>query len=183
LLLSAISNAEDLKEYEQCGSGPEAQLLAKLIITDALQQRKTIKCNSTLTSAAYDKAILMRERGLVMHNLGGSPNNWLRDRGFELPSYYGGSFSNQVEAIAGGYRTAKGVWHDFKRSKAHKEHLLGELEFFQEQDQLGVAYYRDVKSLHDDYWVIYLTKGTSTKEVNKFEESDIPNKSNLILKK
>lgn len=49
----------------------------------------------------------MADFGLVMHNLGGSPNARLREAGYKLPKHYGGDFnSSQVEAIAGGYSNA-----------------------------------------------------------------------------
>lgn len=145
------------------------------------QQRPNIRCNDILKNAALDKAKLMLERGLVAHNLGGSPNNLLREAGYQLPDYYGSSFSNQVEAIAGGYEDAETVWFAFKNSDSHRSHLLAEIDFYREQDELGVAFISKWQSPHVEYWVVYLTKGYKPNQQPRFK--DIPNKSNLIMTK
>lgn len=107
---------------------------------------------------AETKAKDMAERGLVSHFLGGSPNTRIRDAGLTLPDYYGDAMSNQVEALAGGYTTAEDVWYALKGSTSHRQHLLAELPFYQEQDQIGIAFYKDYSTPHVEYWAIYLTK-------------------------
>ena len=107
---------------------------------------------------AETKAKDMAERGLVSHFLGGSPNTRIRDAGLALPDYYGDAMSNQVEALAGGYTTAEDVWYALKGSTSHRQHLLAELPFYQEQDQIGIAFYKDYSTPHVEYWAIYLTK-------------------------
>lgn len=167
---------------EHCGNNKEARKLAQLIMQDDKQNRKSIRCNKLLTDIAVAKASKMLEFGLVVHNLGGSPNDRLMEAGYQLPKYYGSGFnSNQVEAIAGGYETAKDVWRGFKSSTAHRTHLLGEHEFYQEQDEIGVALVTDWHSPHVEYWVVYLTKGAEQKQGASKEFDNIPNKGLFII--
>lgn len=170
-------------EPDNCGNNKQAQLLVKLIKADSEQNRTIIRCNKLLTQAAKAKAEKMAEFGLVMHNIGGSPNSRLTNEGYRLPEYYGNEFSsNQVEAIAGGYASAEEVWEAFKSSDAHRSHLLAEHEFYVEQDEIGIAFVRKWESPHVEYWVVYLTKGFQQNQTYTGKVKDIPNKSSLILK-
>lgn len=149
-------SANSLDEYQNCGLNEESRKLAKLIIEDRYQKRAKIACNATLAKIAEEKVLTMMDYGLVMHNLGGSPNARLRQANFELPDYYGKGYdSNQVEAIAGGYSDAEEVWDGFKRSSGHRMHLLGEHEFYIEQDQIGVGFISKWETPHVEYWVVY----------------------------
>ena len=74
---------------EHCGNNKQARLLAQLIIQDKQQKRTNLRCNKLLTDIAVAKASKMLEFGLVAHNLGGSPNDRLREAGYQLPNYYG----------------------------------------------------------------------------------------------
>lgn len=172
-----------LATADACGNNLEARKLVQLIMNDAAQQRVKLSCNVLLAQAAKEKAELMAERGMVMHNLGGSPNSRLRELGYQLPPYYGVAFSNQVEAIAGGYETAEEVWRGFKKSDVHADHLLAQLEFYQEQDEIGVAYFKKWHSPHIHYWVVYVSKGFEPGQLGRFKEDEVPNKGNLILQK
>jgi len=170
-------------EASECGNNEQAITLAKLIKNDNVQKRTHIRCNRLLTKAAEAKAKKMAEFGLVAHNLGGSPNSRLREAGYKLPEHYGDKFnSNQVEAIAGGYSTASDVWKAFKRSKGHRTHLLGEHEFYQEQDEIGIAFIKKWESPHVEYWVVYLAKGYQKNQSYPGSLDNIPNKSMHILK-
>lgn len=182
-LLAALFPFYLFAKADMCGNNVEARQLVKLIMEDAEQRRVKISCNVLLMQAAADKAKLMAERGMVKHNLGGSPNGRLRGIGYKLPPYYGAAFSNQVESIAGGYQTAKEVWRGFKNSEAHADHLLGRLDFYLEQNEIGVGFYYDWHSPHVEYWVVYLAKGYEPNQLGKFKEDEVPNKGNLILQK
>jgi len=181
LLLSFSSYSFADGDFENCGNNKQARLLAELIIKDKEQQRTVIRCNKLLTDVAQQKAELMVERGLVMHNLGGSPNERLRDANYKLPDYYGGALGNQVEAIAGGYSDAEEVWDGFKDSFGHRQHLLGEHDFYREQDEIGVAFVKKWQSPHVEYWAVYLTKGFKNNQSNPFANKEVPNKGTLIL--
>jgi uncharacterized protein YkwD len=169
-------------EANRCGNNDQAITLVDLIKNDQDQRRVNIRCNSILTKAAEEKAKEMAEFGLIAHNLGGSPNARLRNANYKLPDYYGDSFnSNQVEAIAGGYSTAEEVWDAFKRSNDHRTHLLGEHDFYIEQDEIGAAFIKKWQSPHVEYWVIYLTKGDQKNQLSSDDFDDIPNKAIFIL--
>ena len=171
-------------ELDGCGNNEQSRLLSKLITHDLEQKRINIRCNKMLTRIAVAKAKKMAEFGLVTHNLGGSPNSRLRDAGYKLPIHYGAdSFSNQVEAIAGGYSSAEDVWDAFKRSQVHRTHLLGEHEFYVEQDEIGVAFIKEWQSPHVEYWVVYLTKGFKNNQSYSGDFNEIPNKTMFILEK
>ena len=174
----AVANAPS-----HCGNNAQALALVKLIQQDNAQKRINIRCNKILSEAAEAKANKMAEFGLVAHNLGGSPNARLEAANYKLPEYYGRDFnSNQVEAIAGGYSDATEVWEAFKNSKAHRTHLLGDLDFYNEQDEIGVAFVKKWQSPHVEYWVVYLTKGYQKDQSTATDFTEIPNKSLFILK-
>lgn len=154
LIAPAISFAKPVT----CGNTEQAKALSLLIANDKGQKRKLLQCNPTLVEIAEIKAKDMAERGLVSHFLGGSPNTRIRNAGLTLPEYYGDAMSNQVEALAGGYITADDVWYALKTSTSHRQHLLGELPFYEEQDQIGIAFYKDYSTPHVEYWAVYLTK-------------------------
>lgn len=158
----------------QCGNSEQSRALATLIVNDEKQGRSKIRCNATLVAVAQAKVKDMAERGLVSHFLGGSPNSRLREAGLTLPSYYGDAMSNQVEALAGGYRTAEKVWRALKTSHTHKQHLLAEIPFYAEQDEIGVAFHKDIRTPHVEYWAIYVTKLSG--EANAVQFDDIPDK-------
>ena len=156
--LTYVFSSPCLADQTTCGNTEQARELSLLIANDKGQQRLVLKCNPTLVMLAETKAKDMAERGLVSHFLGGSPNTRIRDAGLTLPDYYGDAMSNQVEALAGGYTTAEDVWYALKGSTSHRQHLLAELPFYQEQDQIGIAFYKDYSTPHVEYWAIYLTK-------------------------
>lgn len=41
-------------------------------------------------------------------------------------------------------------------SKPHKEHILGESSFYQQQNQIGVGHFYDDRTSYEDYWVVYI---------------------------
>ncbi len=177
ILLIVFSSFVYADEANDCGNNEQAQLLARLIINDKEQKRTNINCNRILTEAAESKARKMSEIGFVIHHLGGGPNLFLIEAGYKLPKYYGTGFnSNQVEAIAGGASDADEVWNGFKRSKGHRTHLLGEHEFYIEQDEIGVGFIKKWESPHVEYWVVYLTKGFERDQSSPIKSDIIPNK-------
>ncbi len=128
-----------LANQTACGNTEQAKALSLLIANDNGQKRKVLTCNPILVKLAEEKTKDMADRGLVSHFLGGSPNTRIRDAGLTLPDYYGDAMSNQVEALAGGYTTAEDVWYALKGSTTHRQHLLAELPFYEEQDQIGIS--------------------------------------------
>lgn len=163
-----------------CGFHPQARELANLIINDQSQQRTHIVCHPLLAQAAEDKARIMADYGMVRHNLGGSPNSRLLDIGFPIPRVYSGVMGNQVEAVAGGYSTAKSVWNAFKDSTAHRTHLLGEIEFYRDQQYLGVGFFVDPTAPHVEYWTVYLTHAENEQLVPEYDY--VPHKGFFVTK-
>ncbi len=174
VIFSGVSFANTPKS---CGINAPAQQLAKLIQQDPLQQRQQLRCSSLLSQVAQQKAQEMAQQGIVNHMVGGSPNTRLRSAGFNLPSNYGVSLSNQVEAIAGGYETPTDVWQGFKHSDAHRSHLLGEHPFYREQDEIGVGYVYLWDSPHVEYWVVYVAKNADKTPSTYDSNKGVPNKS------
>lgn len=175
-LITLTAQSTSFANPRTCGNTEQAQVLSLLIANDKGQKRKILQCNPALVALAEKKAKDMAERGLVSHFLGGSPNTRIRDAGLTLPEYYGDAMSNQVEALAGGYITADDVWYALKTSTSHRQHLLGELPFYEEQDQIGIGFHRDYATPHVEYWAVYLTKLADS------SESDNPS-STLLLKR
>lgn len=153
LLFTSLSYSEN---QQSCGNNPEAIRLAKLIINDEGQNRKSLKCNSILSEIADKKAKEMAKLGRVTH-IGRNPaNRRLRDEGYPLSDVYPGWFANNVEAIAGGMFELAEVWLEFKNSEVHRAHLLAEHEFYLLQNEIGAGYYYDKNSKHGEYWVVYV---------------------------
>ena len=154
--------AED-EQYQQCGLHPKAQKLAKLIVEDKKQNRTTMKCSPILAKIALAKAKEMADLGRVDHIGRSAANRRLIDAGYPLSKIYPRMFENNVEAIAGGFGDPEEMWKQFKNSDGHRTHLLAEHEFYKLQNEIAVGYYRDKKTAHIDYWVVYVAHQQETK--------------------
>ncbi|MGD8977673.1 MAG: hypothetical protein PVG91_08715 [Gammaproteobacteria bacterium] len=86
------------------------------------------------------------------------PNQMLRETGYPLPDQYPDGLANNVESIAGGIESPRAVLDALLASPAHRAHLLGEGPGFDEQDEFGVAYARNIQAPHVDYWVIVIAR-------------------------
>jgi len=150
------AQASQLASYESCGLNQQAQRLAELIINDPLQQRPILACNPLLAKVADAKAREMAEQGRVSHIGRSAANKRLIDAGYNLHKRYPRLFENNVEAIAGGIRSVDEVWQGFKESEGHRSHLLAEDDFYRVQNEIGVGFYRDPKTPHVYYWVVYI---------------------------
>jgi len=141
---------------EVCGNNKEAQLLSALIKAHPNQQRSQLHCSKKLNEIALIKAGYIIENQDIWHNAGHmAPNQLLRHHGFKLPKTYP-MFGNQVEALAGGEESAEQVFTDFLNSAPHKKLLLGEDAFFKAQDQIGVAFLKNLNTEHEYYWVVII---------------------------
>ena len=138
----------------------EFQLAALLL--GGKQQRVSMACRPELQEFARRRALDMARRGYLAHRTpeGKGPNQLLRDMGYPLPPSYLGGLSNNIESIAGGVESPHAVWRKLVESRAHRPHLLGEGPVFQDQDEFGIAYVRDIYSPHVDYWVIVIARRT-----------------------
>lgn len=143
-----------------CDLNREESALARQLTESRLQRRGHLVCNPRLVAFARARARDFAERGYFSHvtpdRVG--PNDLLRNWGYELPDYYSRGLSNNVEAIAGGLTGPEAVWEALLASDAHRVHLLGELSFYREQDEFGVAYYYDPDTPHTHYWVVVVAR-------------------------
>lgn len=166
ILINFATLAQESKSegFSDCGLNQQAKDLAQLIIESDLQKRDKLLCNKELAKIALIKAKLMAKADDINHRVDyTTPNQLLRQNGINLPERYP-LFDNQVEAIMGGVATAKESFKIFMTSPDHKSHLLGEYEFVNKQDQIGVGYYKDSDTTHVYYWVIYITRIIQTDE-------------------
>jgi hypothetical protein len=147
-----------------CGNTVKARFLAELIINDPLQRRKDLNCHPLLTEIALAKAKEMASLGRVDH-IGRNPaNRRLVHGGYPLANIYPTFLENNVEAIAGGFSDASEVWEIFKNSEAHRTHLLALHEFYELQNDIGVAFYYDKNTPHIEYWAVYVAHQDSDKD-------------------
>lgn len=147
-----------------CGMNKKAIELAKLIINDLEQKRQRLVCNTLLAKIAHQKAQEMAKRGRVSHVGSSFANRRLIDAGYPLSASYPRMFENNVEAIAGGISEPEKMWVSFKNSSGHRMHLLAEHEFYTLQDEIGVGFYFDRKSPHQEYWVVYIAHQVENKK-------------------
>lgn len=146
-------------EVVGCGENTPSTRLALLIASDPGQRRPELRCSPKLSRIASARARELAEEGRISHFTNGlAPNLRLRQAGYPLPREYPHGGANQVEAIAGGYAGPEEVWEAFKRSERHRAHLLGEHDFFREQDEIGVGFHRLRESPHVEYWVVFVAR-------------------------
>lgn len=140
-------------------SETESALLLKLL-DDSQQRRTHLRCNQELQAFAQERARDMIARDYFAHitpdRVG--PNQMLRDRGYPLPSIYGSTRGNNVEAIAAGLSSVDEVWKGLIDSKDHRAHILGEMDFYLQQDEVGIAHIHDQDSEYGDYWVVIIAR-------------------------
>ncbi len=153
--VSCLANPAE-QTMNHCGNHKQAEQLIKLIQAHQGQQRQQLHCNNQLNEIAQIKANYIIRNQNIWHDAGNlTPNQLLRHNGFKLPQGYA-LFGNQVEALAGGINSATEVFTDFLGSEPHRKLLLGEEDLFRQQDQIGVAYIKDLSTDHQHYWVVLI---------------------------
>lgn len=152
---------EPLPPYRMTACSPnekEAEL-AKLLLSSPLQGHKELRCNGVLETFARQRAEDMSRRGYLSHRTPESlfPNDLLRID-YPLPRFYS-KRGNQVEAIAAGLSRAEDVWNSWLASDTgHREHVLGETDFYREQNEYGIAYVHNPHGEYGDFWVLILAR-------------------------
>ena len=134
----------------------EEVAIMKLIANHAGQRRPVLTCNKILHDFARRKGQDMALRSYFSHTDpdGYGPNYWVRLLGYPLPSFYSSALDgNNIESLAGGYATAEIAFAGWLASRGHRTHILGEISFYQEQAEFGMAYVRDDNSVFKNYWV------------------------------
>lgn len=125
---------------DACGQTTEAQQLAFLFTSDQEQRRVHPHCDSRLVQAAQYRANDMVNEQYFAHisPSGDSPNAVARRFGCKLPDYYE-TQGNQIESIGLNLASAQAEWDAWKSSPGHRMHVLGELDFWKQQDDYGFA--------------------------------------------
>ena len=152
LYLSSI-----VQQSASCDPSPEEQAVADLMINDPDQERETLTCNPILAQVASERAVDMGVREYFGHvNPDGyGPNYLVEHAGYLLPDYYDQSpIGNNIESIAAGYTSAAAVWEAWMGSEAHRVHLLGLTDFWEDQYEYGVGYAYVEGSPYGHYWVV-----------------------------
>jgi hypothetical protein len=138
------------------GLSLEEVAIMKLIANHAGQRRSVLTCNKILYDFAKRKGQDMALRSYFSHTDpdGYGPNYWVRLLGYPLPSFYSSALDgNNIESLAGGYATPEIAFAGWLSSAGHRTHVLGEISFYQEQGEFGLAYIRDDNSVFKNYWV------------------------------
>jgi hypothetical protein len=138
-----------------------ASLLAEILVNDPSQQHPRLVENAILMRVAQGRARDMADRGYFAHaDLNGyGPNYHARQAGYTLPEYYSkAADGNSIESIGAGFEQPIQAWEAWMESPAHKRHLLGEIDFFRDQDEYGVGYAYNPDSQYRYYWVVIIAR-------------------------
>jgi uncharacterized protein YkwD len=141
---------------QTCELNAREEALFKLVAEDPGQQRREVRCNPVLARVARERAIDMATRGYFSHvNPDGyGPNYLVRAAGYKLPDWYDKSDgANNIESIGGGYTDAWAVFRAWLSSEYHHIHVLGTVDFYAEQEEIGIGFYADENSPYGTYWV------------------------------
>jgi hypothetical protein len=124
-----------------CEHNQVAHELAQLFLNDPGQQRKQMICHPTLVLVAQRHADDMFDRQYFGHcNLDGlCPNKRATNTGYPLPQSYAEN-GNNIESLAVNQKNADDAWAALLDSPSHRVHVLGEIEFFREQECYGIGY-------------------------------------------
>ena len=130
--------------------------LFKRIAANAEQQRDAMTLDPILCIVARKHAADMAKRNYFAHTNpdGQGPNFLIRRAGYILPSYYDNSRAgNNIESIGMSTGSPQSVLSPWLRSSSHRPHILGELDFYQQQSSIGIGVYRSPVAPHYRYYV------------------------------
>lgn len=138
-----------------CYRTPQAAEFARLLSADARQQRKTLRCNPALVQAAQVRAESLAKLGYFAHcdPNGVCPNAVAIASGCRLPTWYPVN-KNSIESITAGAQHVKDAFDSLARSTDHARHIFGEVDFFRDQTDIGIAYVKLDGSPYTFYWAI-----------------------------
>lgn len=133
----------------------EMALFHKLSINPG-QQRKSFNLDPILCIVARQRGADMARRHYFSHTTpdGKGANYLIGEAGYELPTYYDLSRSgNNIESLGMSPGTPKQMVSLWLNSGAHRDHVLGELDFFRDQISIGVGVFRSSQAPHNKYYV------------------------------
>lgn len=139
-----------------CFGNPKALAFYRLLVGDERQQHPALRCNSALVKAAQKRAQGLATLDPWAHydRNGIWANQYARDAGCRLPDGY--SNRNQIESLTAGTPDVDAAYRSLTNALAngHRPHLLGETEFFRQQNDVGIGYAEG--GAYGFYWVIMI---------------------------
>ena len=130
--------------------------LFRKISAESGQQRDTMKLDPILCLVARQRGADMARRHYFSHLTpdGKGANYLIGQAGYLLPNYYDLSRSgNNIESIGMSPGSPKQMVSLWLNSPAHRDHVLAELDFFQQQTSIGVGVFRSSKPPYNKYYV------------------------------
>jgi len=155
--LPMISAANVVAANLTCDLNDEEAAIFQMMKTDPKQGRDEVRCNPLLARVARARARDMATRQYFDHvdPDGHGPNYLVLDAGYRLPDWYDHSDrANNIESIGGGFQDAASMWQAWLGSEYHRIHVLGNVSFYAEQEEVGIGYYEDENSPYGKYWVV-----------------------------
>lgn len=140
-----------------CMNGAAAEV-QQYLATSPRQQRTVMHCNPALVAAAQVRAQSLASRGYWAHCEPGGlcANQVARQAGCALPAHYGDG--NSIESLVAGPDKVRTAMDELSKSQAHANHLYALLDFFRDQDQIGVAVLHAPGSQWGYYYVILIAR-------------------------
>lgn len=141
---------------------PEARDLLSAIQGHPEQRRQAFTLHTTLTRVAQARADDLAARDYFSHvdPDGYGPNWHVRRAGYPLPWWYGidedgivSIAANQVESIHGGGVDVAEVMDGWLNSPSHKRQVLGLLDFYADQTDVGAGHTGVEGTTYLHYWV------------------------------
>ena len=134
----------------------DEESLFKIVLSNAEQERSTMTLDPILCLVARQRAADMARRNYFGHiNPDGHGANFLISReGYLLPASYDASRSgNNIESLGMSTGRPREILSLWLGSSAHRLHVMGELDFFQQQTSAGVGIARSPRPPYYKYYV------------------------------
>ena len=160
LFLMLLSQPESTEiDSNVCGLNQQSKALAELIINHHSQQRDQLNCNDMLAEIANQRA-----QSLITQNADSklSANQYVIKHGFRFASYYPVT-GNQVEAVAREQDTPESALKYLINSNKHHDHVLGQGDFFERQNQIGVGFFES--ELGQKQYVVLIAEPYSSPKI------------------
>ena len=163
LLTSQITQVD----LHACGMNEKSQSLALIIKNSQQQTRNKLTCNESLSKIAQRRA---QELSVDTHGKHLTANHFVTKNGYRLASYYP-LIENQVESLTSFSEDPEKAFIDFTSNPKYQEHILGIGEFYQQQTQIGVGFYRTENNRYQ-YVVLIAEPYSPPKIIYKVEPKD-----------
>lgn len=137
-----------------CGWSIEAQEFYDLLMDDPRQQRESLTCNPLLINAANNRAIATSKLWAHYDIYGVWANEYVRRSGCRLGHEF--NDRNQVESLVAGTGDAVVAKAVLSNSPSHAIHIFGEIDFFRQQKEIGIAMVEIPGSPYQFYWSIII---------------------------